>query len=133
MKRPFAPFVAFAAAHLSAVFTSGAEPSAPPSKKTAAPAPKSAPSAPTPSPTAPENVQRMEREFGERSQDLIQKRKLLLERLRLAQTEEEKQRIIAELRRQQQERVDQQRELARQIREQMQNKRGDSRAASPGG
>lgn len=118
-----------------------AERSAPTKKSSAAPAPTPSPPPasaaqppPTPSPaTTPTGVQGMEREFGERSKDLIEKRKALLERLRLAPTEEEKQRVIAELRRQQQERVEQQRELARQIREQMQNKRSDVRATGPGG
>lgn len=64
-------------------------------------------------------VQRLVREFGEQRNDLLDERNALLERLRLARTEEEKQRILAELRQLQQQRIEQQREKARQIREQM--------------
>lgn len=92
-------------------------------------------SSPTPVPkdaprSASEGVKGMAREFGEQSKDLLKKRKALLERLRLARTQEEKQRIVAELRQQQKQRLEQQREVARQIREQMQNKRSEMSPAS---
>jgi hypothetical protein len=75
----------------------------------------------------------MATDFGKQRDDRLDQRKLLLQRLESAKTEDEKQRILAELRQQQQQRIDQQRELARQIREQMQNKRGETRpAATPG-
>lgn len=114
---------------------SGAEKSAPPDpppakKQADAPPSKKAPARPQP---APGSVESLAREFGEGSKDLISRRKALLERLRHAQSEEEKQRIVAELRQQQQQRLEQQREIARQIREQMQNKRSDPRPAGPGG
>ncbi|MCX6953470.1 MAG: hypothetical protein NTV51_15075, partial [Verrucomicrobia bacterium] len=102
-------------------------------KPASAPNTGAKPAPATPPAAAPGSVQGLEREFGERSKDLIEKRKVLLERLRLAKTEDEKQKIIGELRQQQQERVEQQRELARQIREQMQNRRSDARSAGPGG
>lgn len=126
MKRSTVTALALAAALLAGSSVRGAEsPSSPP-----APPAKSAEKSadPTKEKSARDGVQGMEREFGERSKDLIEKRKILLERLRLAKTEEEKQRIISELRQQQQQRLEQQREAARQIREQMQTKR----PATPG-
>jgi hypothetical protein len=101
-----------------------------PAKSTPPADAKSAPPPPTPAPAA--SVQQMTREFGEQSKALVDKRKVLLDRLSQAKTEDEKQRILAELRQQQQQRLDQQREVARQIREQMQNKRGEMSAAGPG-
>lgn len=121
----------------------------------AAPAPAEKKSAPTPAPApaakakaeaaspdakpapaadaaAPESVQRMVTEFDTQREGRLDQRKALLDRLQLAKTDEEKQRILTELRQQQQQRLDQQRELARQIREQMQQKRGASAASKPG-
>ncbi len=128
MKLPPASAFLLAAGLLAGTRAGGAEP-APPAAPAAKPADKAAPAKPAP---APDAVQSLEREFGERSNRLIENRKVLIERLRLARTEEEKQRILAELRQQQQERIDQQRELARQIREQMQQRRSEPRAAGPG-
>lgn len=68
---------------------------------------------------APSEVDRLVREFGEQRNDLLDQRNALLERMRQAKTDEEKQKIVAELRQLQQQRIDQQREKARQIREQM--------------
>ncbi len=104
-------------------------PASPPEKT--APNPKSAPAA---NPGAPASgAQKMAADFGKQRDDRLDQRKALLERLRTAKTEEEKQRILSELRQQQQQRIDQQRELARQIREQLQNRRHETRpAAAPG-
>jgi Skp family chaperone for outer membrane proteins len=82
---------------------------------------------------AEQQMQRLQREFDQQSQSVLEKRKALLERLRKAGTDEERNKIMAELRSQQQERMEQQRELARQIREQMQNEREARRTQPPGG
>jgi hypothetical protein len=116
---------------------------APAEKKSApthapAPAPKAKADAaspeakPAPAAAAPGSVQRLVSEFGTQREGRLDQRKALLDRLRLAKNDEEKQRILAELRQQQQQRLDQQRELARQIREQMQQKRGAASASKPG-
>lgn len=105
---------------------------APDAAKTAVPATATPPPRPA-SPATGAGVQQLVSEFGEQRQDRLDQRRALLERLQAAKNEEEKKRIIAELRQQQQQRLEQQRELARQIREQLQNSRGDVRPAGPGG
>jgi hypothetical protein len=86
---------------------------------------------------AGQDVQRMQREFDQQSRSVLEKRKTLMERLRKAGTDDERNKIMTELRaqqqEQQQERMDQQRELARQIREQMQSAREARRTQAPGG
>lgn len=110
--------------------TKATAPATPKSESAAAPATIPSGSA---SPTAPTTAQKMASDFGKQREDRLDQRKALLQRLETAKSEEERQRILAELRQQQQARIEQQRELARQIREQMQNKRGETRpAAAPG-
>lgn len=65
----------------------------------------------------------MAADFGEKSQDLLAKNKALRDRLSAAKTQEERQKIIAELRDQAEKRRERQREIARNIRDQLQNDR----------
>jgi hypothetical protein len=108
-------------------------PARPASDKAAEPARPATPAAKPTHDPRPEGVSEMAREFGQQSKDLAERRKALIERLRSAKTEEEKERIIAELRQQQKQRLEQQREVARQIREQMQTTRRETGAAASGG
>lgn len=107
-------------------------PAAPDAANTEAPPAVAVPAKPVPG-AGGGGVQQLVSEFGEQRQDRLDQRRALLERLQAAKNEDEKKRIITELRQQQQQRLEQQRELARQIREQLQNSRGDVRPAGPGG
>jgi hypothetical protein len=62
-------------------------------------------------------------DFGKQREAQLTDRKVLLDKLRTAKTEEEKQAVLAELRRQQQQRQDEQREAARQRRDQLRETR----------
>ena len=84
---------------------------------------KSPPAPAEKKPSAPEGVQKMASDFSKQRDARLDNRKALLEKLRTAKTEEEKQRILADLRQQQQQRLDQQREAARQAREQLRDSR----------
>ena len=125
-KNSSAPAKAAPAAKSTTEKTSADSPVAP---KAAVPAanPPANPVATTP---VAENVEQMVRDFDQQRKDLLTKDKALRERLRLAKTEDEKQRIIAELRQLQQQRVEQQREIARQIREDMLNSRRSEAATA---
>lgn len=81
-----------------------------------------APSASTESAT-PAAVQKMASDFNKQREARLDDRRALLEKLRTAKTEEEKERIRTQLREQQQQRLDQQREAARQTREQLRDTR----------
>lgn len=81
------------------------------------------PPAPAEKPSPPEGVQKMASDFSKQRDARLDDRKVLLEKLRAAKTEEEKQRILADLRQQQQQRLDQQREAARRAREQLRDSR----------
>ena len=85
-------------------------------------------SAPPPPPAkttgpAPAAVQKMARDFSQQREAQLHDRKALLDKLRTAKTEEEKQTLLAELRRQQQQRLEEQREAARQKRDQLRETR----------
>lgn len=69
------------------------------------------------------DVEQLQREFDTQRKELLEQRKAALERLRQAKTDEERNRIVEEMRRQQQDRLDKQRELMRQIRERLQTER----------
>ena len=99
---------------------------APPAKETPPPA-AAKPAAPTGE--KPE-VQRLVDDFDDKRQNLIEAHKAALERLRSARSEEERRRIVSELRQLQQQRLEQQRENVRQMREQMQQVQRPNR---PGG
>ncbi len=87
----------------------------------AAPAPEKSP---PPAKAAPASgVQKMAVDFSKQRDAQLTDRKVLLEKLRTAKTEEEKQALLAELRRQQQQRQDEQREAARQRRDQLRETR----------
>lgn len=87
--------------------------------------PKSAPPPPPAkaAPPAPAGVQKMASDFSRQRDVQLHDRKALLEKLRTAKTDEEKQRLLAELRQQQQQRLDEQREAARQKRDQLRDSR----------
>ncbi len=93
---------------------------------------KSPPPAPTPAPAAkPAGVEKIATDFERQRKERLEQQNRLIERLKGAKTDAEKEKILSEVREQQQQRAEQQREVARQIREQMQNKRGELGTASP--
>jgi len=103
-------------------------------KEAAAPAKEAPPPAAEAKPAAPAGekpeVQRLVDDFDDKRQNLIEAHKAALERLRSARSEEERRRIVSELRQLQQQRLEQQRENVRQMREQMQQVQRPNR---PGG
>ncbi len=108
---------------------SAAGPSAVGAERETAPAPAPPKKAAPAAPAGGDGLQRLAREFGEKRADILDGRKALLERLRLAKTDEEKQRIVTEIRQLQQQRLDEQREQARLIREQLLSNRETRRGS----
>lgn len=103
-----------------------AEKSAPPAKppaKTEAAKPSAPPAAASTAAAGTTGVQKMAGDFNQQREARLDDRRALLEKLRLAKSDEEKQRVLTELRQQQQQRLDEQREAARQAREQLRETR----------
>jgi hypothetical protein len=112
-------FLLLTACALSPVLAAADSARQPPEKQKPAPSPPPAKTA-TPAPAA---VQKMASDFSQQREAQLHDRKALLEKLRTAKTDDEKQSILSELRRQQQQRLDEQREAARQKRDELRETR----------